>query len=260
MFITSSCTAYHVTKTEDAMQVVATAHRSWIGASGEEQQQNYVFRLLYKAPKNTSLPEIVKGDRIIFTGTFTGDRYEKDGNYIINGPSITEKDGEPRTAFEVECDELSFSGKSEKDVMYQDVTKVVLWGHLGQNADMRYTPSGTAVANTSMAVNQMLYENEERKKLTIWWRLATWAKSAETALKWWNKGKALIVWGNLVADKTGGCAVWQTTSGENRANYQMSVTGWQFSPGSKSGNGESGPAPDDRFAPAPAEKDEEIPF
>lgn len=259
MFITSTATAFHVDVNEDAMQVIATAHRSWIGSTGEEQQQNLVFRLLYKAPKKAALPEIVKGDRIAFTGTFTGDCYKKNGNYVINGPNITEKDGEPRTTFEVECDELSFSGKSAKDTDYQDVTKVILWGHLGNDADMRYTPSGTAVANTSIAVNQMLFENEERKKLTIWWRLATWAKSAETALKWWHKGKALIVWGTLVSDKTGGCPVWKTNAGENRASYQLSVTGWQFAPGSRGSNGDSSPLPDDSYA-IETSKDEEIPF
>ena len=56
-------------------------------------------------------------------------------------------------------------------------------GNLGRDPEMRYTPSGQAVTNFSLAVNDDYTNNNgERVKRTIWVRVSTWGKQAEIDL------------------------------------------------------------------------------
>ena len=44
------------------------------------------------------------------------------------------------------------------------VNKVILVGHLGNNPEVRYTPSGTSTANFSIATNEYWIDGEKEKK------------------------------------------------------------------------------------------------
>jgi single-strand DNA-binding protein len=62
--------------------------------------------------------------------------------------------------------------------MFHEITII---GHLGREPEMRYTPSGQAVTNFSLAANRRYTNgNGEQVKETIWFRVAAWGRLAET--------------------------------------------------------------------------------
>ena len=62
------------------------------------------------------------------------------------------------------------------------VNKVILIGNLGQDPESRFTPSGTAVTNLSVATNESWKDqNGEPQDRTEWHRIVMYGKMAETA-------------------------------------------------------------------------------
>ena len=60
------------------------------------------------------------------------------------------------------------------------VNKVILIGNLGRDPELRYTKSGQAVANFSIATNERWTDKEgQQQERTEWHRIVTWAKTAE---------------------------------------------------------------------------------
>jgi single-strand DNA-binding protein len=78
------------------------------------------------------------------------------------------------------------------------VNKVILVGHLGRDPELRYTPSGTAVANFSLATNDVWTDRSgERQERTEWHRIVVWGKQAEIAGEYLGKGKQVFIEGSL---------------------------------------------------------------
>ena len=78
------------------------------------------------------------------------------------------------------------------------VNKVVLVGHLGSDPDSRYTPSGTAVVNFTLATNEAWRDsNGESQEKTEWHRCVMFGKSAELAGEWVKKGQLVYIEGKL---------------------------------------------------------------
>lgn len=115
---------------------------------------------------------------------------------------------------------------------------VIFAGNLGRDPEMRYTPSGQAVTNLSVAVNDdYTNSNGERVKRTIWVRVSTWGKQAENCNQYLKKGSKVLVEGRLIADQaTGGPRVWTGQDGQPRASYEVSAVTVRF----LSSRGESG--------------------
>ena len=136
---------------------------------------------------------------------------------------------------------------------------VILAGNLGRDPEMRYTPSGQAVTNFSVAVNDDYTNNNgERIKRTIWVRVSSWGKQAENCNQYLKKGSKVLVEGRLTVDaNTGGPRIWTGQDGAARASFEVSAQTVRFM-GSRSEAGEA-PAADEGAGSAPAE-DENIPF
>lgn len=66
-------------------------------------------------------------------------------------------------------------------------------GNLGQDPELRYTQSGKAVCNFSIAINTGYGE----KKETLWLRVSCWDKTAENASKYLRKGSSVFVSGPI---------------------------------------------------------------
>jgi single-strand DNA-binding protein len=111
--------------------------------------------------------------------------------------------------------------------MYQ---KIVIVGNLGRDPEMRYTPSGQAVTNFSVATNRRYTgSNGERIDETIWFRVSAWGRLAETTNQYLKKGSKVLVEGRLTADPaTGGPRIWQDQSGGSRASFEISAQTVQF--------------------------------
>jgi single-strand DNA-binding protein len=139
------------------------------------------------------------------------------------------------------------------------VNKVILVGNLGRDAEVRYTPSGAAVATLNLATTEVFKDREgQRKEDTQWHRVILWGKTAETLQDYLTKGKQIYVEGRLQTRK------WKDKDGNDK--YTTEVKGDRVVLLSSAGRGE---APAERaegaaHAEAPREpaelSDDDIPF
>lgn len=149
--------------------------------------------------------------------------------------------------------------------MYQ---KVVIVGNLGSDPEMRYTPSGQAVTNFSIATNRKWSDGQgNQQEETVWFRISTWGKMAETCNQYLSKGRQVMVEGRLRPDpETGGPRIWTAQDGSNRASYELTALEVKFL-GTRGDGGGSGGGYNDSSggggapaAPGPGMTEDEIPF
>jgi len=137
---------------------------------------------------------------------------------------------------------------------------LILVGNVGRDPEMRYTPSGQPVTSFSVATNrQYTSNNGEQVKETVWFRVTTWGKQAETCNQYVKKGSKVLVEGRLTPDATsGGPRIWTDQSGNPRASFEVTASTVRFlsSKGESSGGGSEGS--EAGFVGAPSEDD--IPF
>lgn len=82
--------------------------------------------------------------------------------------------------------------------MAGSVNKVILIGRLGKDPEMRFTSSGKAVTNFSMATSESWKDAAgERQEKTEWHRVQIWGPLAEIAAKYLSKGKQVYIEGRL---------------------------------------------------------------
>lgn len=78
------------------------------------------------------------------------------------------------------------------------VNKVILVGNLGKDPELRYTPSGVAVANFSLATTERYKDRDgNRQEKTEWHNIVIWRQLAETAGKYLSKGKQVYLEGKI---------------------------------------------------------------
>lgn len=97
--------------------------------------------------------------------------------------------------------------------------KIILLGNIGGDAEMRYTPSGKAVANFSLAVSKRGGKDADgnRTEKTTWFRVAVWDKMAESLSPYLLKGQQVLVEGELEDPR-----IYQDRkSGENRVSLEV---------------------------------------
>lgn len=121
---------------------------------------------------------------------------------------------------------------------------IIIVGNLGRDPEMRYLPSGQAVTNFNVATSrQYTGQSGEQVKETIWFRISTWGKQAETCNQYLKKGSKVLVEGRLVADNaTGGPRTYSRQDGTTGANFEVSAQTVRFlsSRGDDGGAGEAG--------------------
>jgi len=106
--------------------------------------------------------------------------------------------------------------------------KTVIVGQVGKDAEMRYTPSGTAVTSFSIAVDRSYKDKSgEMVKKTIWYRVQVWGKLAEICAKI-TKGEKLLVEGTLEPDENGGPRVWNKQDGTPAASFELKANEIKF--------------------------------
>ncbi len=79
------------------------------------------------------------------------------------------------------------------------INKVILIGNLGNDPEVRYTPSGTAVANVTIATNESWKDRNtgERQERTEWHRVVFFSRLAEIVEQYLKKGSKVFVEGRL---------------------------------------------------------------
>ena len=96
------------------------------------------------------------------------------------------------------------------------VNKVILVGRLGRDPETRYTGSGQAVANFSVATDESYKDrNGERQKRTEWHKIVVWGKQAEIAQQYLKKGSLIFIEGRIQSRE------WQDKEGQKRTSFEI---------------------------------------
>ena len=78
------------------------------------------------------------------------------------------------------------------------VNKAILIGNLGKDPELRYTPSGQAVASFSIATTRKWRDNEgQMQEQTDWHNIVVWGKQAENANEYLRKGSPVYIEGRI---------------------------------------------------------------
>lgn len=143
--------------------------------------------------------------------------------------------------------------------------QIIIVGNLGSDPELRYLPSGTAVVNVNIAVNESWSDRQtnERREKTTWFRVSSFGKQAETVSKYLSKGRQVMVIGTVEANAFMG------QDGQPRASLELRAREIKFLSGSaadRSSGGSSssssssdGGSSYDDHAPPPQDMDD-IPF
>ena len=149
------------------------------------------------------------------------------------------------------------------------VNKVILLGNLGADPEVRFTPSGQAVANFRLATTDSWTDKAtgQRQERTEWHRIVVWGKLGELCGEYLRKWRQCYVEGRLQTRE------WQDRDGQRRWTTEIVASEVVFlggrgdgAPASGSGGGFGGgrPAPDYGGEPDLGEGfdngDDEIPF
>lgn len=115
--------------------------------------------------------------------------------------------------------------------MSRGINKVILIGHLGQDPEVKYMPSGSAVANVSIATTESWKDKNsgEKKDKTEWHRVIFFARLAEIVGEYLKKGSQVYVEGRLQTRK------WQDKSGQDRYTTEIVASEMQMLGGKGSG-------------------------
>ncbi|HID89454.1 MAG TPA: single-stranded DNA-binding protein [Anaerolineae bacterium] len=134
--------------------------------------------------------------------------------------------------------------------------RIIIAGHLGRDPEMRYTPNGTPVTTFTMASNRRWVDQQgQQQEETIWFRISTFGRLAETCNQYLSKGRAVLVEGRLRPDEGGNPRIWVGNDGVARANFEVVATTVRFL-----GRTEEATPFEEREERPVVEDEEEIPF
>ena len=144
------------------------------------------------------------------------------------------------------------------------INKAIIVGNLGADPEVRYLPSGEAVANIRVATTEKWKDKAsgEMKEATEWHRISFFGRTAEVVGEYLKKGSQVYVEGSIRTRK------WQDKDGQDRYSTEirgdlMKMLGGRQGMGDGGGRGgdrgdpgesRGGPPPEGRPAPAGAKK------
>ena len=140
------------------------------------------------------------------------------------------------------------------------LNKVMLIGRLGQDPELKYTPSGAAVATLSVATNTSWKgQDGSQNENTEWHRVVIWRKLAEIMEQYAKKGSRVYVEGRLVTRS------WEDKDGNKRYTTEIQADQMQLldSRGDRQGGGESNsepPLPPEPDFDDPSADSDDLPF
>ena len=103
------------------------------------------------------------------------------------------------------------------------VNKVILIGRLGQDPEVRYTPSGQAVANFTMATSEnWTGKDGQKQERTEWHRIVVWGRLAELCKDYLRKGRQVYIDGKLQTRS------WDDKEGKKRYTTEIVANTVQF--------------------------------
>jgi single-strand DNA-binding protein len=118
------------------------------------------------------------------------------------------------------------------------LNKCMIIGNLGRDPEMRYTPSGQAVTQFTVATNRNYRDQQgEWQKETEWFRVVVWGQQAERAAENLRKGNKVYIEGRIQTRQ------WEDQSGQKR--YTTELIALQVSSLERREREEDAPFPED---------------
>ena len=144
--------------------------------------------------------------------------------------------------------------------MARGINKVILVGHLGNDPESRYMPSGSAVTNLRIATSESWRDKNsgDQQERTEWHRVAMFGRLAEIAVEYLRKGSQVYIEGSLRTRK------WQDKEGKDRWSTEIVANEMQML-GGRSGADAPAKIPQDTASVSqdsgpPTDFDDDIPF
>lgn len=105
--------------------------------------------------------------------------------------------------------------------MYQQLTLI---GNVGNIPELRYTPSGVAVCNLSIAINKRWTDSEgASQEKTTWFRITAWRRQAEIISEYVQKGSRIMVIGEVEEARP-----YVDREGNQQAALEVTATDFRF--------------------------------
>ena len=141
------------------------------------------------------------------------------------------------------------------------VNKVIIIGNLGKDPEVRYMPSGDAIANINVATTDSWKDKDsgEKREKTEWHRIVLFGKLAEIVGEYLQKGSQVYIEGRLQTRK------WQDKEGQDRYTTEIVADRMQML-GSRPAGDSQAAAEKPQRQPAPKgggsfdDMDSDIPF
>ena len=142
--------------------------------------------------------------------------------------------------------------------MARGVNKVILVGNLGADPEMRYMPSGSAVANITVATSESWKDKQtgQAQERTEWHKVVLFNRLAEICGEYLKKGAKVYLEGSLRTRK------WQDKNGQDRYTTEIVASEMQMLDGRGASAGGATARDDNAAMPALATEDfdDQIPF
>jgi len=117
------------------------------------------------------------------------------------------------------------------------VNKVILIGNLGRDPELRYTQSGQAVVNFTLATSENWNDKSgEKQERTEWHRIVVWGRVGELCAQYLSKGRTVYIEGRIQTRE------WEDKEGNKRSTTEINAQTVQFLGGPRGDSGAPGGA------------------
>lgn len=96
-----------------------------------------------------------------------------------------------------------------------DINRVIEIGHLTRDEELKYTPSGMAIGNISIAINRRVKKGQDWVDEANYFDVVIFGKQAETLQRFLTKGKQIAVDGFLKQER------WTDQNGQSRSAIKI---------------------------------------
>ena len=119
--------------------------------------------------------------------------------------------------------------------MARSVNKVILVGNLGDDPELRYTNSGAAVCNMSLATNESYTDQDGNEvQQTEWHDVVAWERLGEICEEYLSKGSQVYFEGKLQTNE------WEDRDGNTRYSTEVKARDMMFLDSNRQGAGDQG--------------------
>ena len=135
-----------------------------------------------------------------------------------------------------------------------DINSVTIIGRLTRNAELKYTTTGTAICNFSVALNKRYGSGDQKKESVHFFNIVLWGKAGEALSQYLTKGKQVGITGELDQQR------WEK-DGQQHSQVKITAKTVQFLSNPKNESG-AGKSTDSQGSTPPSTDDfqDDIPF